>query len=82
MYKYIQESCEEYNKCNKKNKLLNMTPHILRHTFCTNMTNKGMTPNNLQYVINHKNIEMTLSYYEHGSYQSALTEIRRIIATT
>lgn len=57
-----------------------ITPHILRHTFCTNMANKGMTPNNLQYVMGHKNITMTLGYYAHGGYQSAQAEMQRLIA--
>ena len=71
---------KKYNKYNKGNELPNMTPHILRHTFCTNMANKGMTPNNLQYVMGHKDIKMTLGYYAHGSHQSAFTEMQRIIA--
>lgn len=71
---------KKYNKYNKGNELPNMTPHILRHTFCTNMANKGMTPNNLQYVMGHKDIKMTLGYYAHGNHQSAFTEMQRIIA--
>ena len=71
---------KKYNKYNKGNELPNMTPHILRHTFCTNMANKGMTPINLQYVMGHKDIKMTLGYYAHGSHQSAFTEMQRIIA--
>lgn len=70
---------KKYRKVTKK-ELPNITPHILRHTFCTNMANKGMTPNNLQYVMGHKNITMTLGYYAHGSYQSAQAEMQRLIA--
>jgi len=68
-------------KCNKKHNteiLPKVTPHSFRHTFCTNMANLGMTPNNLQYIMGHKNIIMTLGYYAHGSYQSAQAEMERL----
>lgn len=44
------------------------------------MANKGMTPNNLQYVMGHKNITMALGYYAHGSYLSAQAEMQRLTA--
>lgn len=56
-----------------------ITAHIFRHSFCTNMANKGMTPNNLQYVMGHKNVNMTLIYYTHGSSKTAQTEMLRLI---
>lgn len=54
------------------------TPHTMRHTFCTNMANNGMTPNNLQYIMGHANIQMTLGYYAHASCESAEAEMSRI----
>ncbi len=54
------------------------TPHTMRHTFCTNMANSGMTPKNLQYIMGHKNIQMTLDYYAHASCESAEAELSRI----
>lgn len=71
---------KKYNKYHKGNELPKFTPHILRHTFCTNMANRGMTPNNLQYVMGHKYITMTLGYYAHGCYTSAMAEMQRIAA--
>lgn len=44
------------------------------------MANKGMTPNNLQYVMGHKNITMSLGYYAHGSYQQHKPEMKRLTA--
>ena len=70
---------KKYRKITQK-ELPNITPHILRHTFCTNMANRGMTPTNLQYVMGHKNITMTLGYYAHGGYQSAQAEMQRLTA--
>ena len=39
-----------------------MTPHTLRHTFCTEMAKAGMNKT-LQYIMGHKDIKMTLGYY-------------------
>lgn len=71
---------KKYNKYHKGNELPLITPHTLRHTFCTNMANKKMTPNTLQYVMGHKNITMTLGYYAHGTAQSAMAEMLSISA--
>lgn len=72
----VKKYCKYYGE----NALPNITPHIFRHTFCTNMANKGMTPNNLQYVMGHKNVNMTLNYYSHGSSKTAQTEMLWLIA--
>lgn len=57
-----------------------MTPHTLRHTFCTNMALAGMNPKMLQYVMGHANIQMTLGYYAHATSETAMDEMRRIAA--
>lgn len=68
---------KKYNKTHK-DQLPNITPHSLRHTYCTNMANKGMNPNTLQYIMGHANITMTLGYYAHGTFHSAKAEIARL----
>ena len=70
---------KKYNKTHK-DKLPNVTPHTFRHTFCTNMANRGMNPNTLQYIMGHSNITMTLGYYAHGSFVSAKAEMERLSA--
>jgi integrase len=57
-----------------------MTPHTLRHTFCTNLANAGMNPKALQYIMGHSNITMTLNYYAHATFASARAEMERLIA--
>ena len=68
----------KYNKCCDLKLPNKMTPHVLRHTFCTNWANDGMNPRTLQYIMGHKNIEMTLKYYTHPTYTSAQAEMERI----
>lgn len=58
--------------------LRNITPHSFRHTYCTNMANRGMNPNTLQYLMGHANITMTLGYYAHGTFQFAKAELERL----
>lgn len=57
-----------------------VTPHTLRHTFCTNMALAGMNPKALQYVMGHANIQMTLGYYAHATSETAMDEMRRVAA--
>ena len=45
-----------------------ITPHILRHTFCTNMQQAGLDPKSLQYVMGHSDPELTMSLYTHSDY--------------
>ncbi|MCO7137502.1 tyrosine-type recombinase/integrase [[Clostridium] leptum] len=57
-----------------------VTPHTMRHTFCTNMANAGMNPKALQYIMGHSDIKMTLGYYAHTTSETAVDEMRRFIA--
>ena len=68
---------KKYNKYHT-DKLPNITPHSFRHTYCTNMANRGMNPNTLQYLMGHANMTMTLGYYAHGTFQSAKAELERL----
>lgn len=56
-----------------------MTPHTLRHTFCTRMAMTGMNPKALQYIMGHSDIKMTLNYYAHTDSETAVAEMRRFI---
>ena len=71
---------KKHNKMYRDYELPHITPHVLRHTFCTNMANARMTPNNLQYIMGHANIVMTLNYYAHATFHSAQEEMERLQA--
>ena len=70
----------KYNKTQKVALSKVMTPHTLRHTFCTTLANAGMNPKALQYIMGHSNITMTLNYYAHTTSETSITEMKRLIA--
>ena len=45
-----------------------VTPHVLRHTFCTNMQQAGIDTKSLQYLMGHSNASVTLDVYTHTDY--------------
>lgn len=71
---------KKYNKHHKEALPKTVTPHTLRHTFCTTMANAGMNPKALQYIMGHSNITMTLNYYAHATFDSAKAEMLRLVA--
>ena len=75
----IRNLLKKYNKQHKE-PLPNITPHSLRHTFCTRMANAGMNPKALQYIMGHANITMTLDYYTHVDACSVRAEMERLAA--
>ena len=73
----LRNLIKKYNKYHEE-KLPHITPHTLRHTFCTNCANAGMNPKALQYIMGHANITMTLNYYAHATCNSAMEEMKRL----
>ena len=70
---------KKYNKTHDV-PLPHITPHTLRHTFCTRLAQKNMNPKNLQYIMGHSNITITLNLYAHASEVGANKEMRSMIA--
>lgn len=56
----------------------NITPHICRHTYCSNMAKSGMNPKTLQYLMGHSDIGVTLNTYTHLGLEDAEDEMRRL----
>lgn len=48
-----------------------VTPHILRHTFCTNMIRAGVDTKSVQYLMGHSTADTTLNVYTHFSFEDA-----------
>ena len=77
----FQGLVRKYNKNHKPEEALpNITPHTMRHTFCTRLAHAGMNPKDLQYIMGHSNITMTLNYYAHADYASAKAAMDRLAA--
>ena len=58
--------------------LPHITPHTLRHTFCTRLAQKNMNPKNLQYIMGHSDISLTLNRYTHLKYEDAEREMAKV----
>lgn len=56
----------------------NITPHVCRHTYCTNQAKAGMSPKTLQYLMGHSEIGVTLNTYTHLGLEDATEEIKRM----
>lgn len=56
----------------------NITPHVCRHTYCTNQAKAGMSPKTLQYLMGHSDIGVTLNTYTHLGLEDAAKEIKRM----
>ena len=50
--KYFQHAVQKYNSIYKL-QLPKITPHVCRHTFCSNMAKSGINPKTLQYLMGH-----------------------------
>ena len=55
-----------------------ITPHVCRHTYCSNMAKSGMNPKALQYLMGHAEISVTLNTYTHVNLEDARAEIARL----
>lgn len=74
--KHIQLAVLKHNKIYKQ-ELPEITPHILRHTYCTNMARSGMNPKTLQYLMGHSEVGVTLNVYTHIKYDDAKEDCER-----
>ncbi len=70
---------KKYVKLHPDQPLPNITPHVFRHTFCTNMVNAGMDIKNLQYLMGHSDVGVTLNIYTHASYDRAAEQMAKLI---
>ena len=70
---------KKYKKLHPDKPLPHIMPHVFRHTFCTNMASAGMDIRNLQYIMGHSDVGVTLNVYTHVSYDRAAEQMSRLI---
>lgn len=75
----MQWARKKYQKLHPDNPLPHITPHVLRHTFCTNMANAGMDVKMLQYLMGHSDVGVTLNVYTHSSYERAAEQMTKVV---
>ena len=75
--KYFKHILDKYNSIYKE-QLPKITPHVCRHTFCSNMAKSGMNPKALQYIMGHSDISVTLNTYSHVGFEDAKEELSRV----
>ncbi|RHD36151.1 integrase [Agathobacter rectalis] len=56
----------------------NITPHVCRHKYCSNMAKSGMNPKTLQYLMGHSDIAVTLNVYTHVGLEDAEKELQKM----
>ena len=75
---YFKHILNKYNSIYKV-QLPKITPHVCRHTFCSNMAKSGMSPKTLQYIMGHSDISVTLNTYTHLNFDDAKVEFDRVM---
>lgn len=76
--KHFEWALAKYNRIYKE-QLPKITPHVCRHTFCSNMAKSGMNPKTLQYIMGHSDIGVTLNTYTHTNFESAQEEMKKVV---
>lgn len=77
--KYFQHAVDKYNRTYKV-QIPKITPHVCRHTYCSNMAKSGMNPKTLQYLMGHSDIGVTLNTYTHLKLEDAQKEVNKIVS--
>lgn len=75
--KYFNHMVGKYNRMHKV-QLPAITPHVCRHTYCTNMARAGMNPKSLQYLMGHSEVATTMDVYTHFGYEEAKVEVGKV----
>lgn len=69
---------KKYKKLYPETPLPHITPHVFRHTFCTNYANDGMNIKDLQYLMGHSDASITMNVYTHTNYTHAAEQVEKI----
>lgn len=73
----FRHAVNRYNEIYKV-QMPRITPHICRHTYCSNMAKAGMNPKTLQYLMGHSDIGVTMNTYTHLGLEDAKEEMIRM----
>lgn len=66
----MRNALKKYKKYHPDEPLPSITPHVLRHTYCTDMANANTPIKDLQYLMGHSDIKVTLGVYTHSDFDT------------
>ena len=73
----FRHAVERYNDIFRV-QIPNISPHVCRHTYCSNQARAGMNPKTLQYLMGHSDISVTMNVYTHLGLDDAKNEMIRL----
>ncbi|MDD3415713.1 MAG: site-specific integrase [Lachnospiraceae bacterium] len=73
---------KKYNKLYPDTPLPHITPHVMRHTFCTDMHYMGLDVKSLQYFMGHSEARTTMNTYTHVGFDQAEASLMKILKFT
>ena len=78
----MKHALDKYNRLHPDKPFPKITPHVFRHTFCTDMANAGMEPKSLEYVMGHGDISTNMNVYTHARYDNVEASMGKILKFT
>lgn len=78
--KFFQHILQKYNKIYKE-ELPKITPHVCRHTYCTNMAKAGINPVYLAYLMGHSDKEITFNVYTTIKEENSFEDIKDAVTS-
>ena len=76
----IRGAVKRYQKLHPDSTLPPISPHVYRHTFCTELAAAGIEAKSLQYLMGHATISTTLDTYTHINYERAAEQMAQAIS--
>lgn len=80
---HIENECrwamKKFEKLHPDILLPHITPHVFRHTFCTNMHYSGLDPKSLQYFMGHSEARTTMNIYTYAGFEQAKKELTKVL---
>lgn len=76
-YEFLQVA-KKFKKLHPENQALNISAHVFRHTFCTNMINAGVDIKTIQYIMGHASSGVTLDVYTHTNYERVAEQMKKV----
>lgn len=73
----LEAIVKRYNETHD-DKLPHITPHILRHTYCTKLVRAGVNLKAVQNVMGHHSVDISLDIYTHFNIEDIQTEMLKV----